>query len=78
VRTREIGLRLPPPAHAAGIRHFAMEALYGGYLTQPEMQRLVDAAEELRCRLIPYEVDSLMTTNEREEGQARNLARAVA
>jgi hypothetical protein len=78
VRTREIGLRLLPAAHEAGVRHMAMEALYGPYLTQPEMQRLVQGAEDLGWRLIPYEVKSMMSTNEREEEQARNLATALA
>jgi hypothetical protein len=77
VRTREIGLRLLPVAHAAGVRHLAMEALYGPYLAQPDMAALVDAAEELGFRLIPYEITKLMTSNEREEGQARNLAAAL-
>jgi hypothetical protein len=78
VRTREIGLRLLPAAHAAGVRHLAMEALYGPYLTQPDMQRLVQVAEDLGWRLIPYEVKSMMSSNEREEEQARNLAAALA
>ena len=78
VRTREIGLRLLPAAHAAGVRHLAMEALYGPYLAQPDLARLVEAAEELGWRLIPYEVTSHMTTNEREEEQARNLAVALS
>lgn len=78
VRTREIGRRLLPAAHAAGVRHMAMEALYGPYLAQPDMQALIDAAEELGWRLIPYEIDELMSSNEREEGQARNLAAALA
>jgi hypothetical protein len=78
VRTREIGRRLLPTAHAAGVRHMAMEALYGPYLAQPDMAALVDAAEELGWRLIPYEVNRVMTSNEREEGQARNLAAALA
>lgn len=78
VRTREIGRRLLPAAHEAGVRHLAMEALYGPYLAQPDMQRLIDAAEELGWRLIPYEVTSMMSTNEREEGQARNLTAALA
>lgn len=78
VRTREIGLRLLPAAHEAGVRHMAMEALYGPYLVQPDMQALIDAAEELGWRLIPYEIDQLMSPNEREEGQARNLAAALA
>jgi hypothetical protein len=78
VRTREIGRRLLPLAHEAGIRHLAMEALYGPYLAQPDMQALIDAAEELGWRLIPYEVDRRMSSNEREDGQARNLAAALA
>jgi hypothetical protein len=78
VRTREIGLRLLPAAHAAGVRHLALEALYGPYLTQPDMQRLVQRAEDLGWRLIPYEVTKAMTSNEREEGQAHNLAAALA
>jgi hypothetical protein len=78
VRTREIGARLLPEAHAAGVRHLAMEALYGPYLAQPDMRRFIDAAEQLGWRLIPYEVNALMSTNEREEGQARNLADAMA
>lgn len=78
VRTREIGLRLLPAAHDAGVRHLAMEALYGPYLAQPDMQRLVQGAEDLGWRLIPYEVKSMMTTNEREEEQARNLTAAIA
>lgn len=78
VRTREIGRRLLPTAHAAGVRHLAMEALYGPYLTQPDMQALIEAAEELGLRLIPYEVDRMMSANEREEGQAHNLAEALA
>jgi hypothetical protein len=78
VRTREIGVRLLPVAHAAGARHLAMEALGGAYPRQPDMRRLIDAAEELGWRLIPYEVASRMTTNEREEQQARNLATALA
>jgi hypothetical protein len=77
VRTREIGLRLLPAAHEAGVRHMAM-ALYGPYLTQPDMQRLVQGAEDLGWRLIPYEVKSRMSTNEREEEQARNLTTALA
>jgi hypothetical protein len=78
VRTREIGRRVLPVAHEAGVGHLAMEALYGPYLAQPDMQALIDAAEEVGWRLIPYEVDQLMSPNEREEGQARNLAAALA
>lgn len=78
VRTREVGRRLLPLAHELGIRHLAMEALYGPYLAQPDMAALVDSAEDLGLRLIPYEVTRLMSSNEREEGQARNLANALA
>jgi hypothetical protein len=78
IRTREIGRRILPVAHEVGVRHLAMEALYGPYLTQPELQALIDDAEELGWRLIPYEVNQLMSSNEREEGQARNLASALA
>jgi hypothetical protein len=76
VRTREVGRRLLPAAHAAGVRHVAMEALYGPYLEQPEMKRFVDAAEGLGWRLIPYEFES-RNRNEREESQARNLTAAL-
>jgi hypothetical protein len=77
VRTREIGRRLLPVAHAAGVRHFAIEALYSHYFTQPDMQRLVDAAEELGWKVIPYEVRRSPTdTNDREEQQAENLLEA--
>jgi hypothetical protein len=79
VRTREIGLRLLPAAHEAGVRHFAMEALYGPYLRQPDMQQLVQGAEDLGWRLIPYETREWPTdTNRREEEQARNLHEALA
>lgn len=78
VRTRVIGRRLLPAAHESGVRHLAMEALYGPYLAQPDMRRLTDGADELGWTLIPYEVSSVMTTNEREEEQARNLAAAFA
>jgi hypothetical protein len=78
VRTREIGLRILPAAHSAGVRHLAIEALKVTRFAHREMQRLVDGAEELGWRLIPYEVTSRMTVNEREEEQARNLAIAFA
>jgi hypothetical protein len=79
VRTREIGRRLLPVAHEAGVRHMAMEALYGPYLAQPDMAALVDAAEQLGWRLIPYEARRPPTdANDRDEQQARNLAAALA
>ena len=56
-----------------------MEALYGPYLGQPEMQRLVDRVDELGWKLIPYEARGSPTaTNDREEQQARNLYEAFA
>lgn len=94
VRTRDIGVRLLPAAHAAGVRHMAIEALpqgvdagsswtrlqvEGGYLAQPEMRRLIEAAEDLGWRLIPYETREWPTdSNRREEQQARNLFEAFA
>lgn len=96
VRTRLLGQRIMPPAHEAGSRHFAMEALIpgvpqtfvpaGGYLAQPEMRGLIDAAIDLGWNLIAYEADharlrdldpGLEATNRREEEQARTLAAAV-
>jgi hypothetical protein len=79
VRTREIGLRLLPAAHAAGVRHVAIEALYSHYFTQPDMQRLVDGAEELGWKVIPYEARRSPTdTNDREAQQAHNVLEAFA
>jgi hypothetical protein len=79
VRTRQIGRRLLPAAHAAGVRHFAIEALYSHSFTQPDMQRLVDGAEELGWRVIPYEARRSSTDmNDREEQQAHNLLEAFA
>jgi hypothetical protein len=102
VRTREVGRHILPAAHAAGVRHLAMEALFGeiashanatrtlpavegGYLSQPEMRALIEAALELGWSLIPYEVtsirrelDGLDATNWRDEHQARNLVDALA
>jgi len=78
IRTREIGVRILPVAHAAGVRHLAIEALAGVYPTQPDLRRLYDAAEELGWRLIPYEVrERGLEANAREEQQARNLATAL-
>jgi hypothetical protein len=39
VRTREIGLRVLPAAHAAGVRHLAMEALPQGVDARPNWTR---------------------------------------
>jgi hypothetical protein len=93
VRMREIGLRLLPVAHEAGVRHMAMEALPqgvdpgsnwsrlqvdGGYLAQREMRRLIQGAEELGWTLIPYETRRYpVDANGREEDQARNLVKAL-
>jgi hypothetical protein len=79
VRTREIGLRLLPVAHAAGVRHLAIEALSSHSFAQPDMQRLVDGAEELGWKVIPYEARRSSTDmNDREEQQAHNLLEAFA
>jgi hypothetical protein len=93
-----------PAAHKAGVRHLAMEALFGemaqhanatrtlpvvesGYLAQPEMRALIEAALELGWALIAYEVDtwppkglepkSVEAINWRDEQQARNLVAAL-
>jgi hypothetical protein len=73
VRTREVGVRLIKRAHAAGVRHLAMEALQPidadvanatrrppdrpRYLGQPEMGQLIATALELGWELIAYEAD---------------------
>lgn len=75
VRTRRIGQRILPSAHAAGVRHLAMEALMHdfahacnttrevptgggmGYLAQPEMLELIQAALDLGWTLVVYESD---------------------
>ena len=106
VRTREVGRRVIPAAHRAGVRHLAMEALSPrfadeanrtrvvppaeteGYLSQPEMRDLIEAALDCGWTLIPYEVDfskrpshlerlSREETNWREEEQARGLGEAL-
>jgi hypothetical protein len=79
IRTREIGLRVLPAAHAAGARHLAIEALRSHSFAQPDMQRLVDAAEELGWEVIPYEARRPPTDmNDREDQQAHNLLEAFA
>ena len=73
IRTREIGMRLIEPAHAAGVRHLAMEALTpdfaaaanhtrslgpgSEYLAQPDLRSLIAAALEHGWSLIAYEAD---------------------
>jgi len=72
VRTRRTGAAILPAAHEAGCRTIAMEALGAfpggyqvldgppdrvGYLAQPEMGELVDAALALGWRFIAYEAD---------------------
>jgi hypothetical protein len=59
----------------------------GGYLAQPEMQRLIQDALDLGMTLVPYETElgeepsvdalSMEATNRRELEQARNLAAAL-
>jgi hypothetical protein len=104
VRCRRVGQQVLSTAHLAGVRHLAMEALgrefaaranerravpeHSGYLGQPEMRDLIQAALELGWTLVPYEADfdlmphefanlSMEETNWREEQQARNLIAAL-
>ena len=105
VRTRELGRELLPVAHAGGVRHLAMEALWDravaeranverrlergldGYLGQPEMIALVDAALALGWTLHGYEAafdvmrgwgpEDAAAINRREAEQARNLGAIV-
>jgi hypothetical protein len=106
VRTREVGLRVLPTAHACGVRDLALEAMVKevaaeanetrelpswtdhGYLSQPEMRRLVAGALELGWNLHAYEAEldrrppaldplSMEATNWRDDEQARNLAALV-
>lgn len=74
-RTRGIGVRMIAPAHAAGVRHLAMEALtpdfaaaanrerrFGpgnGYLAQPDLRALMVTALEHGWSLIAYETASI-------------------
>ena len=71
IRTRHVGARMIEPAHAAGVRHLAMEALTpdfaaaanhdrrlgsgDGYTAQPELRELMTVALELGWSLIAYE-----------------------
>jgi hypothetical protein len=105
VRTRDLGRELLPVAHAGGVRHLAMEALWDrdvalranatrsleegldGYLGQPEMRALVEAALGLGWTLHGYEADievlrangpeDQAAINWREDQQARNLGAIV-
>lgn len=82
IRTRVIGRRILPVAHAGGVRHLALEALTPdvaetcnrtrriadggpGYLAQPEMQALIQAALDLGWTVWPYEADSARWLAER-------------
>ena len=72
-RTRDIGLRMVAPAHAAGVRHLAIEALTpefaaaanrerrlgpgSGYLAQSDLRALMLTALEHDWSLIAYEID---------------------
>jgi hypothetical protein len=105
LRTRELGRALLPVAHARGVRHLAMEALWDrgvaeranatrtleqgldGYLGQPEMRALVEAALGLGWTLHGYEaaIEVLReiradraAVNWREDQQARNLGALVS
>ena len=86
VRTRDIGVRLIEPAHAAGGRHLAMEALTpdfaaaanrgrcleagSGYLAQADQRRLMTAALEHGWSLIAYEAE--VGAGNREDAAALN------
>ena len=70
IRTRNIGTRMIEPAHAAGVRHLAMEALTpdfaaaanrdrrlgpgSGYLAQSDLRDLMNAALDHGWSLIAY------------------------
>lgn len=72
-RTRDIGVRMIAPAHAAGVRHLAMEALTpdfaaaanrelrlgpgSGYLAQFDLRALMMTALEHGWSLNAYEID---------------------
>jgi len=43
-RTKAIGRRILPAAHEAGVRHLAMEALYGAFATEANSTRQVPSA----------------------------------
>jgi hypothetical protein len=95
-RTRRVGREILPAAHEAGCRHLAMEAFPNvgetsvltvppfntGYLRQPEMGELVQAAADLGWMFVAYEINyhddelSMESTNRRELVQAENLVAA--
>ncbi len=72
-RTRDIGVRMIAPAHAAGVRHLAVEALTpdfaaaanrerrlgpgSGHLAQSDLRALMMTALEHDWSLIAYEID---------------------
>ena len=72
-RTRDIGVRMIAPAHAAGVRHLAMEALTpdfaavanrdgrlgpgSGHLAHSDLRALMMTALEHDWSLIAYEID---------------------
>lgn len=45
VRTREVGRRILPAAHAAGVRHLAMETLHPSFTASANRERSVPPAE---------------------------------
>ncbi len=45
VRTREVGRRVIPAAHRAGVRHLAMEALSSSFADEANRTRVVPRAE---------------------------------
>ena len=60
IRTRQIGQRILPVAHQAGVRHIAMEALYPAFVEQCHSTRVVPAQAE--AYLAQPEMKSLVQT----------------
>lgn len=106
IRTRQIGQRILPIAHKAGVRYLAMEALSSffveeanhtrqlpevgvgmGYLHQPDLRALIQAALDLGWTLIAYEINfqnypsdeplTIEYANLRVEEQAKTLIRVL-
>jgi hypothetical protein len=90
MRTREVGRRILPVAHEAGVRHLAAEALdgpfaaqanhtralpvnRGGYLAQPDMRSLLQAALDLGWTLIPYEANAAAWLRQQFPGDFAHL-----